>query len=119
MSRDLFDTVTDPPAHIGARSGVTLSLAAHAAALAVIVVVPLVATDVLPVPGRATSLIMVDTRLPPEPPVPVAPASRPATGPATATIPFDAPPAIAPERADRPPADLGEVVSGANLSRRR
>ena len=68
MARDLFDTVTDPPAHIGGRSGLTLSLLTHAAVLAAIVVVPLIATDALPSPNQAMSLIMVGTSLPQEPP---------------------------------------------------
>ena len=57
MPRDLFGTITDPPAHIGTRSRLTLplSLAAHAAALAVLIVVPLVATDVLPLPDDFTA----------------------------------------------------------------
>ena len=116
MARDLFDTVTDPPAHIGGRSGLTLSLLTHAAVLAVIVVVPLVATDVLPVPSQALSLIMVGTRLPEEPPRPVAHASPQATQPSATAIPIDAPPAIAPERVTSPPTDLGQVVPSANFS---
>ena len=113
MSRDLFDAVTDPPAHISGRSGVTLSLAAHAATLAVIVVVPLIATDVLPVPDRAMSLMMARSTMPPEPPRQTAPTMRAAAASATDAIALDAPPVIAPERADQPPADLGEVESSA------
>jgi protein TonB len=114
MPRDLFETVTHPPTHVGGRSGVTLSLAAHAAAIAVIVVVPLIATDVLPRPDSAITLIIPGTELPPEPPRPVAPTASSATAPPAATpIPLDAPPEIAPEPVARPPADLGEVVPGA------
>jgi len=112
MSRDLFDTVTDPPAHLSARSGVTLSLLTHGAALAALIVVPLLATDVLPTPrSRLDTVMLVTPRLVPT--VPVAMASRTASGPATATIPLDAPPLISPEPADRPPTDLGEAVPGA------
>jgi protein TonB len=114
MPRDLFDTVTHPPTHTGGRSGVTLSLAAHAAALAAIVVVPLVATDVLPAPASAMRLIVTPVKLPPDPPRPIAPAAWRELAPAAgAAIPLDAPPEIAPEPAVRPPVDLGEVVPGA------
>ena len=115
MPRDLFDTVTDPPAHVGGGSGLTLSLAAHAAVLVAIVVVPLLAADVLPVPARALDPVMVDVILPPEPPRPVSrtPAAATTATPGT-PIPLDAPPLLSPEPADRPPADLGEeVVPGA------
>jgi protein TonB len=117
MPRDLFDAVTHPPMHTGGRSGVTVSLAAHAAVLAAIVVVPLVATDVLPVPDRAMTLIMTGAVLPPESPRPVAPPSSSALTPVTrTTIPLGPPPEIAPEPMARPPADLGEVVPGAIFS---
>jgi hypothetical protein len=85
MPRDLFDTVAHAPTPVGSRSGVTLSLLVHAATLAVIVVIPLVATDVLPVPDRAISLIVVRPDLPGEPPRPDAPTPR--REPATAQHP--------------------------------
>jgi periplasmic protein TonB len=112
MSRDLFDTVTHPPTRVGGRSGVTLSLVTHAVGLAAIVVVPLLATDVLPTPHQAfDTLLLIEP--PPELPVPVASAPRSATGPVTTAIPLEAPPSIAAEPADRPPADLGYIARGA------
>lgn len=112
MPRDLFDTVTEPPARIGARSGVTVSLVAHAAGLAALVVVPLLATEVLPVPPhRLATIILAD--VPPDLPAPAVPSVRPASGSTRSAAPVEAPPAIAPEPVGLPPADLGDVVPGA------
>ena len=70
MPRDLFGTVTDPPAHIGTRSRFTLplSLAAHAAALAALIVVPLVATDVLPLPDEFAAVVLAPPAAAADPP---------------------------------------------------
>ena len=120
MPRDLFGTVTNPPAHIGTRSRLTLplSLAAHAGALAVLIVVPLLATDVLPLPDTFTAVALVPPDLPPEPPRPIPPATptppAPPSNPDAA--PLDAPSSITPEAPGRPPIDLGEVAPGSTFS---
>ena len=120
MPRDLFGTVTNPPAHIGTRSRLTLplSLAAHAAALAVLIVVPLVATDVLPLPSELRAVILETPELPVEPPKPIPPAPTPQTttpvNPEAA--PLEAPPSITADPPVRPPTDVGEVALGSTFS---
>jgi protein TonB len=120
MPRDLFGAVTDPPAHIGTRSRLTLplSLAAHAAALFVLVVVPLVATDVLPLPDEVRAVVLDSGVLPPEPPRPVPPAMAQPVAPAVNpdAAPLVAPPSITPEPPERPPTDVGEVAPGTVVS---
>jgi protein TonB len=118
MPRDLFGAVTDPPAQIGTRSRLTLplSLAAHALALIVLVVVPLIATDVLPLPDELRAVTLVRHEPPPDPPKPI-PARREVTPPPANpdAAPTEAPPSITPERPVRPPTDVGEMAPGATI----
>ena len=120
MPRDLFGTITDPPAHIGTRSRFTLplSLAAHAAALTALIVVPLVATDVLPLPDDFTAVVLTPPDLPPEPPRPIPPAAPTAAVPPPNpnAAPIDAPSSITPEAPVRPPTDLADVAPGSTFS---
>src|SRR5262245_41024696 len=100
MPRDLFGAVTDPPAHIGTRSRLTLprSLSAHAVALAALIVVPLVATDVLPLPGALRLVVVTPPDLPPEPPqIPRQATTAPAPAPNPNAAPLVAPDNINPE----------------------
>ena len=84
-----------------------LSIVVHVAAVAALVVVPLVATDVLPEPWRAVEFITVGP-LPIEPPPP--PAPRPTALPPPAQVsssdaaPVEVPDGIAPEPPDAPPS---------------
>jgi protein TonB len=86
-----------------------LSIVVHVAAVAALIVVPLVATDVLPEPWQAVEFITVGP-LPIEPPRP--PAPRETALPPPAEVPPDAAPVampdgIAPEPPDtRPPVSL-------------
>ena len=117
MPRDLFGAVTDPPAQIGTRSRLTLplSLAAHALALIVLVVVPLIAIDALPLPDELRAVTLVRPEPPPEPPQPI-PARREAAPPANPdAAPVEAPPSITPEPPVRPPTDVGEVDTGSTI----
>ena len=54
MPRDLFGSVTRPSISLGNRKWYTvpLSLLSHSIVVAVVVVVPLMATDVLPAPWQ-------------------------------------------------------------------
>lgn len=72
MARDLFGDVTRPFNGVGARSRLTvpLSIAAHTAAVVAIVVVPLLATDVLPTLHEGISYTAITPVVPPEPPRP-------------------------------------------------
>jgi TonB family protein len=97
MPREIFDDVTRPSVRVGSRAWyvLPLSILAHVAAAAVIVVVPLVATDVLPSPSSVMSLIVpAPPVIPPIPPPPSPPAEpRPAN---TAThVTTDAAPTVA------------------------
>lgn len=110
MPRDLFGDVTRPSISVGSRKWYTvpLSLAAHIAMLIPAVLVPLLATDVLPLP-REYNVFVIDPPAPPEPPPPARPhdTRKPPADPEAAPIVI--PEGIQPE----PPAfDLPVVPSG-------
>ena len=95
MPRDLFGDVTRPSVSIGSRKWYTvpISLLSHATIVAVVVVVPLMATDVLPVPWEE-----IDS--PYMPIVPEVPKAPPPIRPFTPPVPHvnpDAAPVSAPE----------------------
>ena len=109
MPRDLFGAVTDPSAPRSARKWPTvlLSFVAHACALLMLLVIPLMATGALPIPKSGATFIAV---LPPTLPSPL-PAPRPATLTPVAnaaTAPIEAPAGIAPE----PEIDAGFETPG-------
>src|SRR5688572_6284379 len=90
MSQDLFHDVTDRrPSATGAQGGtLAVSIVAHALVLAAVIVVPLLATDALPMPSKAIDAFIGDAPPPPLPPPPavarthaVAPESRPDVAP--------------------------------------
>jgi protein TonB len=119
MPRDLFGDVTRPFAGVGARSRYTvpLSLAAHTVAVVTVVVVPLLATNALPV--LQSRIVFNDytpvVPSPPPPPRPEAPrvVESPAANPNAA--PTEAPTGFAPERdVPTPTVDLpdGLIVGG-------
>ena len=127
MPRDLFGDVIDPSIKVGSRKWYTvpLSLAVHTLVLSMLVVVPLLATGVLPMPHSSEMFMAV---LPP--PLPVPPAVRPAPvdtkPPANPdAAPIEPPRGIAaePDVAFEDPAAvaggidplLGNVVPGAGL----
>jgi periplasmic protein TonB len=72
MSQDLFRDVTDPrPRASGARGGtLVVSVVTHAAILAAVIVVPLLATDALPTPIGVIGVFHRDAPPPPTPPAP-------------------------------------------------
>jgi len=99
MPRDLFGYVTRSTASqdAGTRLTLPLSMAVHVAAITVLIVAPLVATNVLPTPRRLMQVLLDAPVQPPEPPPPV-PASRPPVEAARADIaPLEAPDTITPE----------------------
>jgi len=95
-----------------------LSLAAHAAALTALIVVPLVATDVLPLPDDFTAVVLTPPDLPPEPPRPIPPAAPTAavSPPNPNAAPIDAASSITPEAPVRPPTDLADVAPGSTFT---
>jgi protein TonB len=118
MPRDLFGQMTRPFEGVGARSRLTvpLSLAAHAAAVVAILVVPLLATDTLPSLHTTLSFDVVTPVVPPAPPPPRTrpPGDTPAP-PDVNAAPTVAPDGVAPERV-LPPVESGgpdiDVVPG-------
>src|SRR5262245_27189517 len=73
MGRDLFVSAAHSPAHVGAGQWYTVpfSIAAHAVALIVAIVIPLYATGALPTPRSLLAFAIVP---PPPAPPPVTPA---------------------------------------------
>jgi protein TonB len=89
MSHELFRDVTDtrPRANRAAGGTLAVSIVAHALVLTAVIVVPLFATDALPVPD----VIDVFVRAAPPPPVPPAPAVTRTASDAPRTDPNRAP----------------------------
>jgi periplasmic protein TonB len=100
MSHELFRDVTDirPRANRATGGTLAVSIVAHALILAAVIVVPLLATDALPMPDDVVPVYVRDA-LPPLPAqAPVAPRTpRPAPSPQTNPIPSEAPDQILPE----------------------
>lgn len=107
----MFGSVVDPSKPIGGRQGASVLIATlvEAAIVAVLIALPLMAADVLPVPLQAMDAFVMAS---PPPPTPPPPAGRRAPKPSTpspepvmtaqpVSIPLEAPPGIVPE----PPTD--------------
>jgi len=102
VSRDIFGEVSHPTVKVGSRSKYTVlvSVGAHVLIAAIVVIVPLMATDVLPAPRTVIGAFAAQPAAPPPPPPPAAapatPSSRPANVSAGAA-PAEAPASIEPE----------------------
>src|SRR5918993_5260109 len=72
MPQDIFGDVTRPPKALGSQAWYTvpLSIVVHALAVAVVVIVPLMATDVIPTPTSALTAIVAPPPRPDPPPEP-------------------------------------------------
>ena len=115
MPREIFGHVTEPPVSLGSRKWYTvpLSLAAHVAAIVPIVLVPLLASDVLP-PLRDYDVFVVAPPAPPEPPAPPRPVQpKQPQAPREPRVPLVAADTIGPERefVPAPPPDLGPGIA--------
>jgi periplasmic protein TonB len=98
VPREMFGEVAHPTVKVGSRSKYTVlvSVAAHVLIAAMVVIVPLMATDVLPTPRTVIGVFAAERAAPPPPPPPAAaPPSARATQPVTASP--DAAPSTAPE----------------------
>ena len=116
MPRDIFGDVVRPSVKLGTRAWYTvpLSIAAHIAVAAVVIVVPLMATDALPAPSRMLASFVATAPPPPPPPVaPAAPQQKQQTSPDSNpdAAPLNAPDKIADEAPPSPPP-LGTVAEG-------
>ena len=110
MPREIFGEIVDPTARVGSRSrlAVPLSLAAHVALAAAVVIVPLVAVDGTPnLRGDTVAVFNVPPPLPqPPPPAPARTVAASAVTPARRMAPSVAPDKI-------PPATGAETTSTA------
>jgi len=102
VPRDIFGEVANPAPRLGARSRYTLpaSVAAHVAIAAIVVIVPLMATDTIPAPRAVIGAFTAQPAPPPPPPPPAgAPDVRSPkpTSVSTSAAPQEAPSAIEPE----------------------
>ena len=90
MPRDMFTDVTRPPARLGSQAWYTVpaSIFTHAAIVAILVIIPLVVNDVMPMPSPSMILVAAPPPLPPPPPV-ERPTPRPTTQKAVPTAPPD------------------------------
>lgn len=105
MPRDLFGDVNDPSVRVGNRSGYTVAVsgAAHLVVIGTLVIVPLMASGVLPDVKSSMGIIVLTAPPPPEPPPPLR-ATPPAPAPAVApdAAPVDVPQSIEPETGMEP-----------------
>ncbi len=102
MPRDLFGDVTRPSISVGNRKWYTvpLSLVSHSIVVGVVVVVPLMATSVLPPPWRSVELEympITPPQVPPPPPIRDLQQPAPASLADPAVAPLTVPDGIAPE----------------------
>jgi periplasmic protein TonB len=113
MSHDLFTEVVSPTTRVRSRSRATLaiSIIVHAVIVAAVVIVPLMATNVLPAPASGAVSFIVAQPMPPNPPPPAPPAAAPKIANAE-PYPIEEPPPIVPED-PTPPAPAGDAVVGS------
>jgi protein TonB len=114
VPREIFGEVVNPAPRLGSQSRYTLplSIAAHAAIAAVIVIVPLMATDVVPTPRSVVGAFTAGAELPEPPPPPAAragSAKAPSTPVQASVAPTDPPASITAE-----PETTGTVVGDPN-----
>lgn len=118
----MFRDIVEPSIRVGTRKpfALPLSIAAHVLIVAVLLLVPLLAPGVLPIPAAALmAFVSRDVALPPSPqPVQRQPvdASKPAVDVHPDTAPLEAPSAIAPESSvDPTPAPVGPIEDAGNV----
>ena len=119
MARDLFGEVSTPSVKLGSQAWYTvpLSIAAHVVVTALVIVLPLASSDLLPVPD----VVIAFTAPPPMPDPPPPPAAavasttpRGTTTPA-AVAPTNAPSSIEPESTVPPGVPVGGVPGGVGI----
>jgi len=104
MVRDMFSDVREPSIKLGSqqRYTVAMSVIVHTAIIAAVMIIPLVATDVLPTPPMMT--VFVSTPVPPSPPPSPPPVQTVATRRPeqdSSLAPLEAPSRISQEAVDR------------------
>jgi periplasmic protein TonB len=114
MPRELFKDVVSPEVRVqaGSRYTMLLSVGAHVLIVAAVIIVPLMATGVMP-PLASDPISFMPAELPPAPPplpTPPAPTAQAAPVANPDAAPINEPEEIGPEL---PPPVVGEVVDGA------
>jgi protein TonB len=113
----LFGEVAHPTTKVGSRSWYTVpvSILAHVVLFGAIIIIPLMATDVLPTPPTMMAFVAAAPPPPPPPPPPAPPAVQPKVQPTPVSnpnaAPVEAPKEIVPE-APPPTVGIGEGVPG-------
>jgi periplasmic protein TonB len=115
VPREMFGDVVDPSIKVGSQKWYTvpLSIAAHVAIFAAVIIIPLMASDVLPTPPSMMAAFVGAPPPPPPPPPPPAPAATPKAPQPVANpnaAPVEAPKEIVPETPS--PVGVTEGVPG-------
>jgi protein TonB len=114
VPREMFGDVVDPSIKVGSQKWYTvpLSIIAHVAIFAAVIIIPLMATDVLPTPPSMMAFVGAPPTPPPPPPPPPSAAPPPKTPQPVANpnaAPIEAPKQIVPET---PSVGVSEGVPG-------
>ena len=115
MPRDMFGDVVDPSVKVGSQKWYTvpLSIIAHVAIFAAVIIIPLMATGNMPTPPTMMAFVGAPPPPPHPPPPPPAPAAQPKVQPQPVTnpnaAPIEAPKEIVPEA---PSTGVTEGVPG-------
>jgi protein TonB len=114
VPREIFGDVVNPAPKLGSQSRYTLplSIAAHAAAAAVIVIVPLMATDVVPTPRTVVGAFTAGAELPEPPPPPAARAGAVKNEPTP--MPASVAPSVAPGAISAEPETTSHILGDPN-----
>ena len=114
MPREMFGDVVDPSIKVGSQKWYTvpLSIIAHVVLFAAVIIIPLMATDMLPTPPSMMAFVGAPPTPPPPPPPPPSAAPPPKTPQPVANpnaAPIEAPKQIVPET---PSVGISEGVPG-------
>ena len=114
MPREMFGDVVDPSIKVGSQKWYTvpLSIIAHVVLFGAVIIIPLMATDVLPTPPSMMAFVGAPPTPPPPPPPPPSAAPPPKTPAPIANpnaAPIEAPKQIIPET---PSVGVSEGVPG-------
>ena len=114
MPREMFGDVVDPSIKVGSQKWYTvpLSIIAHVVLFGAVIIIPLMATDVLPTPPSMMAFVGAPPTPPPPPPPPPSAAPPPKTPTPIANpnaAPIEAPKQIVPET---PSVGVSEGVPG-------
>ena len=118
MPREMFSELSDPSAKLGTKQWYTVpvSILVHTVLIAALVVIPLLASDILPTPQSVMAFVAVPPSPPPPPPPPPPPAAPQPETPQVdinpEAAPIEAPPEVKPEPPPRPVAGRFGVVGG-------